>query len=150
MSDSPMQPYVNLDRPQSLPAPEPRYESVREPLAAEGASPAALAQEVEALNPTGYLRTELAGTVDGETVVHEVVALMPGKWKASTMRVLQQGDMDAFMAAILTPDSLDAYFDLDPDQDQIGDFMADLSAKAGESVGKSGGRRKSVTRMRRK
>ncbi|MFE3202260.1 hypothetical protein [Embleya sp. NPDC059237] len=159
MNDAPLYPQspVTLDRPEPVPAPAQAPAPVREPLvdahepvAAEGASPAALAQEIEALAPDGYLRAELTGDIDGETMVCEVVALMPGKWRASTLRLLRAGDFDGFMASVLTAESYDAYLELDPDQDQFQAFVEDLSAKGGESVGKSRGRRASVTRMRRK
>lgn len=149
MSDA-MQPYVNLDRRETAPMGEPRPENLREPLAPETASPEALAQEVEVLNPDGYVTTELAGEIDGEAVVADVVALMPGKWKSSAMRLLRGGDFDAFFALILTAESYDAYLDLDPNQEQIEEFVTALSAKARESVGKSSGRRGSATRMRRR
>ncbi|OPC85357.1 hypothetical protein B4N89_27910 [Embleya scabrispora] len=122
----------------------------REPVVAREASPEFRAQEIEALAPDGYVRADLAGEIDGETVVAEVMALMPGKWRASVMRLLRAGDFDGFMSAVLTADGYDAYLELDPNQDQFAAFVEDLSTKGGESVGKSSGRRGSATRMRRR
>lgn len=113
-------------------------------------SEAARAQEIEAATPDGYVSAVLTGTVDGLDVDADVLALMPGRWKASTMRILREGEMDAFMEAILTVDGYETYLELDPTQDQLGEFMADLSRVAGETVGKSSGRPGSSRRTRKR
>lgn len=87
------------------------------------------AQETEA---TGhYVPAMLCGS--------EVDIVPSGAWRQSSMRKLKLGDMDAFMADILSPDSYDLYLDLDPTNDDINAFMEEAGAVSGESLGKSGG-----------
>jgi len=144
MSDTPAMPPTE---PVTLDRPGPAHAVVEAPPAV---SEAARAQEIEAATPDGYVSTVMTATVDGVDVEADVVALMPGRWKASAMRVLRGGDMDAFMSVILTEDGYDTYLELDPTQDQITEFMADLSKVSGETVGKSSGRPGSSRRTRRR
>jgi len=151
MSDTPAMPPsepVTLERTalEARPAHDDRPVADAPPPATE----AARAQEIEAATPTGYVSAVLTGAIDGREVKADILTLLPGRWKASPMRILREGEMDAFMETILTEDGYDTYLELDPTQDQLGEFMADLSKVAGESVGKSSGRPGSSRRTRKR
>ncbi|MFI8499465.1 hypothetical protein ACIGFK_13350 [Streptomyces sp. NPDC085524] len=98
------------------------------------------AQEIEASGH--YVTAELCG---------KALEVVPsGAWKQSTMRMLRSGDIDAFMDRILSPDSYDLYLDLDPSNDEVGEFVNDAGEAAGESVGKSSGPTASQRRTRKR
>ncbi|MEE1813563.1 hypothetical protein PUR59_00660 [Streptomyces sp. SP18ES09] len=93
------------------------------------ATTAAEAQETEA---TGhYVTTQLAGK-DVETVPG-------GAWRQSTMRKLRAGDIDGFMEDVLSPDSYELFLELDPTNDEVGEFANAAGEAAGEQMGKSSG-----------
>lgn len=121
----------------------------------EATVPAAVALETEAEQlPDGYARVPL-----GEHAT--VRALTPNKWRASHLRCLNGGDLDAmavgidddasgtFRPGILHDDDVQVWFDVDPTQDEINAFFEDLTA-AGESLGKSNGRGRSTRRTTRR
>lgn len=109
-------------------------------------SAAAEAQEAEAADDP-YVTVPLAG-YDG--VSKEVRTLPAGKWRASALRCLNQGDFDGFMQRVLHEDDYELYEDLDPDTDAIGNF-AEASARAGgESLGKSSGPQRSSRSTRKR
>lgn len=107
---------------------------------------AAEAQETEA-EDADYVTVPLAG-YDG--VTKDVRCVPSGRWRASTMRALNSGDIDAFMETNLHEDDYDIYLDLDPDMDSFGKFAADVGRKSGEDVGKSGGPRGSSRSTRKR
>lgn len=80
----------------------------------------------------------------------EVRALPATRWRASALRALNSGDMDAFMQRVLHEDDYALYEDLDPDTEQIGAFAERVSAAAGEALGKSSGPRGSSRTMRKR
>jgi hypothetical protein len=98
------------------------------------------AQEIEA---TGHYVT---AALCGKTL--EIVP--PGAWKQSWQRKLKAGDMDAFLEDVLSPDAYDTYLDLDPTNDEIGEFLNTAGEVAGESMGKSSGPRASSRSTRRR
>ena len=108
---------------------------------------AATAQENEAEQDDGYVTVPLAG-YDG--VTKDVRCVPSGRWRASTLRALNGGDIDAFMAANLHPDDYEIFEDLDPDMDSFGKFAADVGRASGEPVGKSSGRSRSGSSTRRR
>lgn len=87
------------------------------------------AQEIEA---TGHYVT---ATLCGK----ELGIVPPGAWRQSWQRKLKAGDMDAFLEEVLSPDSYDMYVELDPTNDEIGEFLNQAGETAGESMGKSSG-----------
>lgn len=98
------------------------------------------AQEAEA---TGhYVTTALAGK--------NVETVPSGAWRQSTMRKLRTGDIDGFMEDVLSPDSYELYLELDPTNDEVGDFANAAGEASGEPAGKSGGPSASSRRTRRK
>lgn len=107
---------------------------------------AAEAQETEA-DDAEYVTVPLAG-YDG--VTKDVRCMPSGRWRASTIRALNQGDVDAFMQACLHEDDYDTYLDLDPDMETFGKFTEDVARVSGEALGKSSGRRASSRSTRRR
>lgn len=98
------------------------------------------AQELEA---TGhYVSADLCG----KTL--EIVP--PGAWRQSWQRKLKAGDMDAFLEDVLSPDSYETYLDLDPTNDEIGEFLNTAGEASGEPMGKSGGPRASSRSTRKR
>ncbi len=107
---------------------------------------AANAQEAEADLEDGYVTVPLAGH-DG--VSKDVRCVPSGRWRASALRALNSGDIDAFMEVNLHPDDFEIYEDLDPDMDGFGKFVADVGRLSGEALGKSSGRSRSGSSTRR-
>ncbi|MEU2867748.1 hypothetical protein ABZ769_00860 [Streptomyces olivoreticuli] len=87
-------------------------------------------QETDAT--TDYVTVELAG--------YPVRALPSQRWRASTLRALNSGDLDRFAEGVLHPDDVDAWYDGDPTQDEIGVWVAQVAEAGGETLGKSSGR----------
>ena len=107
---------------------------------------AAAAQEAEAADDL-YVPVPLAG-YDG--VTKDVRCVPAGKWRASALRSLNTGDMDAFMELVLHEDDYEIYLDLDPDMDAIGHFAEAAARAGGEGLGKSSGPRGSSRTTRRR
>ncbi|MCX4543770.1 hypothetical protein [Streptomyces sp. NBC_01565] len=98
------------------------------------------AQEAEALGH--YVTNELCG---------KTLEIVPsGAWRQSSMRLLRAGDLDAFLEEVLSPESYEVYLDLDPTNDEIGEFVNGAAEAAGEPVGKSSGPNRSQRRTRRR
>ncbi|MFD4921140.1 hypothetical protein ACFWNE_07450 [Streptomyces goshikiensis] len=98
------------------------------------------AQEIEALGH--YVTAELCG---------EALEITPsGAWRQSSMRLLKAGEMDDFLRSVLSPDSYEAYLDLDPTNDELGAFLDAGGSASGESVGKSSGPSRSQGRTRKR
>ncbi|MEU1071943.1 MULTISPECIES: hypothetical protein [unclassified Streptomyces] len=74
----------------------------------------------------------------------------PGAWRQSWLRQLKAGDMDTFMANILSPQSYDLYLDADPTNDDLGAFLNRAGETGGEPLGKSVGPRRSSTGTRKR
>jgi len=109
---------------------------------------AAAAQEAEAeLEDEGYVTVPLAG-FDG--VSKDVRCLPSGRWRSSTIRALNGGDIDGFMKACLHEDDYEIYLDLDPDMDAFGTFTGNVADASGESLGKSSGPRGSSRTTRKR
>lgn len=115
----------------------------------EPAVPAAVALEAEVEQlPDGYVRVPL-----GET--ETVRTLVPSRWRASHLRCLHQGNLDAmavgtdddpsgkFRPGILHEDDVEVWYDVDPTQEEIDNWFRALT-DAGESVKKSSGRGRST------
>ena len=98
------------------------------------------AQEIEA---TGHFVTAALCGKDLEIVP-------PGAWRQSWQRKLKAGDMDAFLEMVLSPDSYETYLELDPTNDEIGEFLNDAGEAAGEPMGKSSGPSASSRRTRKR
>jgi len=98
------------------------------------------AQEAEAAGH--YVTAELCG---------KTLEIVPsGAWRQSAMRMLREGDLDSFMDQVLSPDSYDLYLDLDPTNDQVGEFVNAAGDASGEPVGKSSGPSRSPRRTRKR
>ncbi|MDQ0791960.1 hypothetical protein [Streptomyces sp. B1I3] len=104
-----------------------------------GLSPAD-AQEIEAEGH--YLSADLCG--------EELDIVPSGAWRQTTMRKLNNNQMDAFMEDVLSPESYELYLELDPTNAELGDFISAASETSGEPVGKSGGPSRSSRRTRRR
>ncbi|MGW5197370.1 hypothetical protein [Streptomyces spiralis] len=98
------------------------------------------AQEIEA--DDGYVVAELCG--------EQLQVLPPGSWRQSQQRLLTTGQLDAFAEQVIHPDDIDRYFDLDPTNDEFGEFVGDAARQAGESLGNSRGPVTSSRRTRRR
>lgn len=101
---------------------------------------AATAQELEASGH--YVPADLCG--------EELRVIPPGAWRQSWQRHLSAGRFDAFAENVIHPDDLEVYFDLDPTNDEFGDFVAAAAERAGESLGKSRGPGRSSRRTPRR
>lgn len=101
---------------------------------------AAEAQEIEAGGH--YVSATLGAT--------EVDVVPSGAWRQSSMRKLKAGDIDEFMADVLSPDSYELYLELDPTNEEVNEFMEEAGSAAGESLGKSGGPKASPRSTRRR
>ncbi|MCA6090944.1 hypothetical protein LE181_01985 [Streptomyces sp. SCA3-4] len=97
-------------------------------------------QETDAT--TGYVPVELAG--------YPVRALPSQRWRASHLRALNAGDLDRFAESVLHPDDVDAWYEGDPTQDEIGEWVARVAEASGEALGKSSGRTGSSKSMRKR
>ncbi|HCA85774.1 MAG TPA: hypothetical protein DEQ61_09905 [Streptomyces sp.] len=107
----------------------------------------ALETEAEQEEISPYVPIPMSGLDD---VTKELRALPATRWRASALRLLRTGDFDGFMGSIVHEDDYDTYVDLDPDQEQIGEF-ADACAEAGaEPLGKSSGPKRSSRSTRRR
>ncbi|WP_367129921.1 MULTISPECIES: hypothetical protein [Streptomyces] len=89
-----------------------------------------------------YVPAELAG--------RPVRALPSQRWRASHLRALNAGNLDAFAEGVLHPDDLDAWYEGDPTQDEIGEWVAQVAEAGGESLGKSSGRPRSSKTTRKR
>ncbi|WP_392750547.1 hypothetical protein [Streptomyces sp. LN590] len=98
------------------------------------------AQEIEA---TGHY-------VTGELCNEKLQIVPAGAWRQSTMRKLKANEMDDFMEDVLSPESYEAYLDLDPTNDELGEFINAAGESSGESVGKSNGPRASSRSTRKR
>ena len=87
------------------------------------------AQEIEA--DSQYVTALLCG--------EEVRVIPPAAWRQSWQRLLNQGQIDAFAEKVFHPEDVDQYYDLDPTNEEFGEFVADAAQQAGESLGKSRG-----------
>ncbi|MGW3321149.1 hypothetical protein [Streptomyces virginiae] len=98
------------------------------------------AQEIEA---TGhYVTAQLCG---------KTLEIVPsGAWRQSAMRMLRTGDIDGFMDEVLSPDSYELYLDINPTNDEVGEFVNDAGEASGEPVGKSSGPKASPKRTRKR
>lgn len=98
------------------------------------------AQEIEA---TGhYVTAQLCG---------KTLEIVPsGAWRQSAMRMLRTGDIDGFMDEVLSPDSYELYLDINPTNDEVGEFVNDAGEASGEPVGKSSGPKTSPRRTRKR
>ncbi|MET9909676.1 hypothetical protein ABZZ74_23225 [Streptomyces sp. NPDC006476] len=101
---------------------------------------AAEAQEVEAVNK--YVTAVLCD--------EEVRIIPPGAWRQSWQRLAAQGQIDAFAQIVLHPDDYDLYLDIDPTNEEWGEFVGDAADRAGESLGNSRGPAPSSRRTRRR
>jgi hypothetical protein len=108
--------------------------------AAEPDTSPAQAQEVEADGQ--YVTALLCG--------EELQIIPPGQWRQSWQRLLTQGQVDAFAEQVVHPDDLEAFFDIDPTNNELGEFIADAAQQAGESLGKSPGPATSSRRTRKR
>lgn len=108
----------------------------------DGPEPAepAVAQEIEARGH--YVTAALCG--------ESVRVVPPGGWRQSWMRHLNAGRIDAFAEQVIHPGDLELYDELDPTNDEFGQFVADAAELAGEPMGKSGGPSRSSRRTRRR
>jgi hypothetical protein len=108
----------------------------------DGDTPAdpAEAQEIEARGH--YVTAALCG--------EPMRIIPPGAWRQSWIRKLNAGDIDAFADQVIHPDDLDLYDEIDPTNDEVGQFIADASELAGEPMGKSSGPSRSTRRTRRR
>lgn len=98
------------------------------------------AQEVEAVNK--YVTALLCD--------EEVRIIPPGAWRQSWQRLAAQGQIDAFAQTVLHPDDYELYVDIDPTNEEWGEFVGDAARQAGESLGNSHGPAPSSRRTRRR
>lgn len=101
---------------------------------------AAGAQEIEAVSK--HVTALLCG--------EEVRIIPPGAWRQSWQRLAAQGQIDAFAQIVLHPDDYDLYIDIDPTNEEWGEFVSDAAEQAGEGLGNSRGPAPSSRRTRRR
>ncbi len=96
----------------------------------DAAAPGAAGQEIDAAD--GYVHVDLAG---------RAVRVLPAqRWRASHLRALNSGDLDAFAEGVLYPDDVAVWYEADPTQDEIGAWVRAVAEAGGEALGKSSGR----------
>lgn len=98
------------------------------------------AQELEA---TGhYVPADLCG--------EELRIIPPAAWKQSWQRLLHAGQVEAFAEIVMPQEDFDRFVEIDPTNEQFGEFVGDAAERAGESLGKSRGPAPSSRRTRRR
>lgn len=100
---------------------------------------AAEAQEIEA---DGYVTASLCG--------EDLRIMPPSAWRASWASLLGTGQVAAFVEMTVHPDDLDLFWEIDPTNQEFGEFVDDATQRAGESPGNSRGPATSPRRMRRR
>lgn len=100
---------------------------------------AADAQEVEA---DGYVTASLCE--------EDLRIMPPSTWRASWATLLGQGQVAAFVELTVHPDDLDLFWEIDPTNQEFGEFIDDATRQAGETPGNSRGPATSPRRMRRR
>ena len=118
-----------------LPEPEPLDDAEDNDTEDRDESPSA--QEVET---QGYVGASLDG--------HLIRIVPPSMWRQSWQRMLRQGLNDEFAELAIHPDDLDQFFEIDPTNDEISQFINDAGELAGEGLGKSRGPNRSSRRTR--
>jgi hypothetical protein len=98
------------------------------------------AQEIEALGH--YVTADLCG--------EQVRIVPPGAWRQSWQEHLHAGRINQFASYVIHPADLDLYDELDPTNDEFGEFVGEAAERAGESLGKSRGPAASSRRTRRR
>ncbi|MFJ3839475.1 hypothetical protein ACIPY6_28765 [Streptomyces sp. NPDC090054] len=83
-------------------------------------------------------------------VDEEVRVIPPGAWRQSWQQQLAQGLTNAFAEKVIHPEDLDLYYELDPTNDEFGNFVEEAARLSGESLGKSRGPVASSRRTRRR
>ncbi|MET8079983.1 hypothetical protein [Streptomyces sp. NPDC005303] len=101
---------------------------------------AAEAQETEAVS--NYVTAILCD--------EEIRIIPPGAWRQSWQRLAAQGQIDAFAQIVIHPDDYDIYLDVDPTNEEWGEFVQDAADRAGESLGNSRGPAPSSRSTRRR
>src|SRR3569832_144368 len=103
------------------------------------------------VTPAEAQEVEAAGHYVTAQLCEKDVQVVPaGAWRQSTMRLLRTGDIDGFMERVLSPESNELYLDLDPTNDEVGEFANAAGDASGESVGKSRGPTASPRRTRKR
>lgn len=97
-------------------------------------------QEIEAIGE--YVTVPVAG---GETRVKP-----QRDWRMSDLRMLNQGDLDAWAESVIHPDDLETFMDHDLTLAEFQDFAADAARLAGDGLGKSSRPSKSSRTTRRR
>lgn len=98
------------------------------------------AQEIEAEGH--YVTAELCG--------EEVQIIPPGSWRASWQALLSQGQIPAFVQLVIHPDDVDLFWDIDPTNTELYEFIEDAARQSGETPGNSRGPGTSSRRTRRR
>ncbi|MGW0780312.1 hypothetical protein [Streptomyces sp. NPDC002913] len=80
----------------------------------------------------------------------ELRIIPPGAWRQSWQRMLNEGQVDAFAQIVMPSEDYDRYVEIDPTNDEYGEFIGDAAARAGESLGKSRGPATSSRSTRRR
>lgn len=101
---------------------------------------AAEAQEIEAegLYVTALLADE------------ELRIIPPGSWRASWQALLSQGQIPAFVELVVHPEDVDAFWEIDPTNTELYEFIDDAARQSGESSGNSRGPGRSSRRTPRR
>lgn len=112
-------------------------------------------QDTEADEPETSAAEAQEAEAEGQYVTallcsEELQIIPPGQWRQSWQRLLNQGQVDAFAEKVVHPDDLEAFFEIDPTNNELGEFIADAAQQAGESLGKSPGPSTSPRRTRRR
>ncbi|MEU3355276.1 hypothetical protein [Streptomyces sp. NPDC037389] len=101
-----------------------------EPTQQGAVAPGTTGQETDAVD--GYVPADLAG---------RTVRVLPAqRWRASHLRALNSGDLDAFAEGVLYPGDVAIWYEVDPTQDEIGAWVRAVAEAGGEALGKSSGR----------
>jgi hypothetical protein len=120
------------------------------PAASRRATTPAAVEEVE-VPPAEAQEIEAEGRHVTATLCDEDIRIIPpGAWRQSWQRLLNQGQIDAFAELVIHPDDLDLYFELDPTNEEFGDFVSESAQAAGEPLGNSRGPAPSSRRTRRR
>lgn len=67
----------------------------------------------------------------------EVEVLPVGKWRASGLRALREGDFDTWAEKCLTAEGREVWLDADPTMDEVEAFFTAWTERTGQDPGKS-------------
>lgn len=100
------------------------------------------ASEAQEIEVDGYVTASLCG--------EDLRIMPPSAWRASWASLLGNAQVAAFVELTVHPDDLDLFWEIDPTNQEFGEFIDDATRQAGETPGNSRGPAVSSRRTRRR